>query len=60
MFSLYRNYKIFTANIAEIIQSRRMSWVWNVVRRAEITASTFKTPKSEDMRPPWNLDVVYG
>jgi hypothetical protein len=32
---------MFTANIVEMIQSERMSWVWNVVGMAEITARIF-------------------
>jgi len=43
----------FTPVIAEMIQSGRMSWVWNVVRMAKITACTFYIPKAEAVRPPW-------
>jgi len=43
----------FTPITVEMIQSGRMSWVWNVVRMAEITACTFYIPKAEAARPPW-------
>jgi len=43
----------FILIIVEIIQSERMSLVWNVVRMAQITACKFYIPKAEAVRPPW-------